>query len=147
MREKSKLMPLMDLATPNWRHSGGFGFFKGIDHHVSPKGRRFIKKRGIRQKHTTSHISRNDLPGRVSIFGNFWDFWIFKILFSENAEQNFPPRWISESRIFPKMDFGEQNFSQDGFRRAEFFSHKDGFRRKCRAEQILKDALDWGKCD
>ena len=51
-----------------------------------------------------------------------------------------------QSRIFLKMDFGEQNFSKDGFRRAEFFLI-DGFRRKCREEQITKDALDWDKCD
>ena len=82
------------------------------------------QKGGYSPKHTTSHISRNDLPGRVSIFGNFEVFGFLKILFSENAEQN---------------------FSQDGFRRTEFF--QDGFRRKCRAEQILKDALARERCD
>ena len=40
-------------------------------------------------------------------FREFWDFWIFKILFSENAEQNFFLKDGFENGIFHKMDFGE----------------------------------------
>ena len=112
-------------------------FYKGNWSSCFTKERRFIKSGINPKKNTTSHISWNDLAWEGVSFEEFevFGFLIF-FLFSENAEQNFLQRWISESRIF----------SQRWISETEFF-HKDGFPEKMQSGADSKDALDWGKCD
>ena len=63
-------MPLMDLVDSKLVPPGGLSLIKEIDHHVFPK-EGGLSKRGINQKHTTSHISRNDLAWEGVYFQEF----------------------------------------------------------------------------
>ena len=120
-------MPLMDLVDSKLVSPDGFGVLsRELIIMFSYKKGGLLKKGVFIKTHNITYIMK--WPAWEGVyFREFWGFWIFKILFSENAEQNFYKDGFRRTEFFLK----------DGFRRTEFF-HKDGFRRKCREEQIPK---------
>ena len=128
--------------TPNPSTPDGFGVLSRELIIMFSHKKGGLSKRGYSPKHTTSHILINDLPGKVSIFGNFEVFRFLKIQNLRKMQSRiFSQRWISESRIFSQRWISENGiFSTKKMDFAEN-AERSSFQRCPRLERCL------GKCD